>query len=92
MEKLAAEVLPEGFGFEWTTLAFQQLRAGNTAVFAFALAVAFVFLVLAAQYEKPDLAACGHSDRADVPGRGHRRRDRARLRQQHSHPRSASWC
>ncbi len=51
MEKLAAEVLPDGFGFEWTTLAFQQLRAGNTAIFAFALAVAFVFLVLAAQYE-----------------------------------------
>ncbi len=51
MEKLAAETLPEGFSFEWTTLAFQQLRAGNTAVFAFVLAVAFVFLVLAAQYE-----------------------------------------
>ena len=51
MEKLAAEVLPDGFGYEWTTLAFQQLRAGNTAIFAFALAVAFVFLVLAAQYE-----------------------------------------
>jgi multidrug efflux pump subunit AcrB len=43
--------LPEGFNYEWTTLAFQQLRAGNTAVFAFVLAVAFVFLVLAAQYE-----------------------------------------
>jgi hydrophobe/amphiphile efflux-1 (HAE1) family protein len=51
MEKLAIETLPDGFGFEWTTLAFQQLRAGNTAVFAFALAVTFVFLVLAAQYE-----------------------------------------
>ena len=51
MEKLAAETLPDGFGTEWTTLAFQQLRAGNTAIFAFALAVAFVFLVLAAQYE-----------------------------------------
>jgi multidrug efflux pump subunit AcrB len=51
MEKLAAEVLPEGFGYEWTTLAFQQLRAGSTSGFAFALAVVFVFLVLAAQYE-----------------------------------------
>ncbi len=51
MEKLAAEVLPRGFGFEWTELAFQQVRAGNTAVFAFALGVAFVFLVLAAQFE-----------------------------------------
>ena len=51
MEKLAAETLPQGFSFEWTTLAYQQLRAGNTAVFAFMLAVVFVFLVLAAQYE-----------------------------------------
>ncbi len=51
MEKLAAETLPDGFSYEWTTLAFQQLRAGNTAVFAFALAVVFVFLVLAAQFE-----------------------------------------
>ena len=51
MEKLAAETLPQGFSYEWTTLAYQQLRAGNTAVFAFLLAVVFVFLVLAAQYE-----------------------------------------
>jgi hydrophobe/amphiphile efflux-1 (HAE1) family protein len=51
MQRLAAETLPDGFGYEWTTLAFQQLRAGNTAMFAFVLAVVFVFLVLAAQYE-----------------------------------------
>jgi len=51
MEQLAAELLPEGFSYEWTTLAFQQLRAGNTAIFAFVLGVVFVFLVLAAQYE-----------------------------------------
>src|SRR5579883_2121149 len=51
MEKLAAEVLPDGFGYEWTTLAFQQIRAGSTAAFAFSLAVAFVFLLLAAQFE-----------------------------------------
>ena len=44
-------MLPHGFSYEWTTLAFQQLRAGNTAIFAFVLAVVFVFLVLAAQYE-----------------------------------------
>ena len=31
MEQLAAQTLPEGFSYEWTTLAFQQLRAGNTA-------------------------------------------------------------
>jgi multidrug efflux pump subunit AcrB len=51
MDKLAAETLPDGFATEWTTLAYQQIRAGNTAMFAFVLAVVFVFLVLAAQYE-----------------------------------------
>jgi hydrophobe/amphiphile efflux-1 (HAE1) family protein len=55
MQQLAAQTLPAGFSFEWTTLAFQQMRAGNTAVFAFLLAVAFVFLVLAAQYESVTL-------------------------------------
>jgi hydrophobe/amphiphile efflux-1 (HAE1) family protein len=51
MQKLAAETLPQGFSYEWTELAYQQQRAGNAALFAFALGVAFVFLVLAAQFE-----------------------------------------
>src|SRR5690242_12573668 len=51
MQQLAAQTLPPGFAYEWTTLAFQQLRAGDTAMFAFVLGVVFVFLVLAAQYE-----------------------------------------
>jgi multidrug efflux pump subunit AcrB len=51
MEGIAATTLPDGFAYEWTTLAYQQQRAGNTAIFAFVLAVVFVFLVLAAQYE-----------------------------------------
>ncbi len=51
MENLAAHVLPAGFSYQWTTLAFQQIRAGNTSIFAFALGVVFVFLVLAAQFE-----------------------------------------
>jgi hydrophobe/amphiphile efflux-1 (HAE1) family protein len=55
MQQLAAEALPAGFSYEWTTLAYQQIRAGNTAAFAFVLAVIFVFLVLAAQYESVTL-------------------------------------
>jgi multidrug efflux pump subunit AcrB len=50
MEKIAAEP-PAGFGFEWTEIALQEKVAGNTAGMAFGLAVAFVFLLLAAQYE-----------------------------------------
>jgi hydrophobic/amphiphilic exporter-1 (mainly G- bacteria), HAE1 family len=55
MEQLAARVLPPGLSFEWTELAFQQKAAGNTAVFVFLLAILFVFLVLAAQYESLSL-------------------------------------
>jgi HAE1 family hydrophobic/amphiphilic exporter-1 len=51
MEKIAAETLPDGFGFEWTELAYQQKLAGNTGLLVFGAAVVFVFLVLAAQYE-----------------------------------------
>jgi hydrophobe/amphiphile efflux-1 (HAE1) family protein len=51
MEAIAAEVLPDGVGFEWTDLALQEKLAGNTAVYAFGLGVVFVFLVLAALFE-----------------------------------------
>ena len=51
VEGIAAQVLPPGFGFEWTEIALQEKLAGNTAVFAFAMAVVFVFLLLAALYE-----------------------------------------
>ncbi|WP_158744182.1 efflux RND transporter permease subunit [Acidisphaera sp. L21] len=51
MEKLAADQLPPGIGFEWTDLAFQQRQAGTTAILIFGASVLFVFLVLAAQYE-----------------------------------------
>jgi HAE1 family hydrophobic/amphiphilic exporter-1 len=51
MEKLLAANLPSGFGFEWTEIALQEKIAGNTAAVAFSLAVVFVFLLLAAQYE-----------------------------------------
>ncbi len=37
--------------FEWTDLTFQQILAGNTAIYIFPLCVLFVFLALAAQYE-----------------------------------------
>ena len=51
MEKILKENLPKGMSFEWTDLTYQQILAGNTAVFIFPLCVLLVFMVLAAQYE-----------------------------------------
>lgn len=49
--KILDETLPQGFEFEWTDLTYQQILAGNTAIYIFPLCIFFVFLVLAAQYE-----------------------------------------
>ena len=51
IEQLADDSLAVGFGFEWTELALQERLAGGTAIIAFTMAVVFVFLLLAAQYE-----------------------------------------
>ena len=51
MEDLARKELPPSMGFEWTELTLQQILAGNTAPFVFAMGAVLVFLVLAAQYE-----------------------------------------
>ena len=55
MEGLATNTLPAGFAYEWTGLAYQEKAAGSSAVLIFLLAVVFVFLVLAAQYESLSL-------------------------------------
>ena len=49
--RIAAEVLPPGIGYEWTDLTYQEIIAGNSAMWVFPLALLLVFLVLAAQYE-----------------------------------------
>jgi hydrophobe/amphiphile efflux-1 (HAE1) family protein len=51
IEGIMRDVLPNGIGYEWTDLTYQQKLSGNTAVFIFPLCVLLVFLVLAAQYE-----------------------------------------
>lgn len=51
IEKIAKEVLPAGMDIEWTDLAFQEKRVGNTSIYIFAMCVIFVFLLLAALYE-----------------------------------------
>ncbi|HWZ58768.1 MAG TPA: efflux RND transporter permease subunit [Gemmatimonadaceae bacterium] len=51
MDRIAGETLPNGIGYEWTELTYQQILAGNTALWVFPLCVVLAFLVLAAQYE-----------------------------------------
>ncbi|MGA1237617.1 MAG: efflux RND transporter permease subunit, partial [Limisphaerales bacterium] len=51
MEEVAAQVLSRVFGYEWSGITYQQKKAEGQAVFVFGLAVVFVFLLLAAQYE-----------------------------------------
>jgi multidrug efflux pump len=51
MENLAKKELPTSMSYEWTELTYQEILAGNTAIFIFPLCVLFVFLTLAAQYE-----------------------------------------
>ncbi|QJW93182.1 efflux RND transporter permease subunit [Frigoriglobus tundricola] len=51
MKAITDRDLPQSMAADWTELTFLQNEAGNSAAYAFVLAVVFVFLVLAAQYE-----------------------------------------
>lgn len=51
MQELVSEQLGEGFGYEWTSVAYQETQAGNTTTIVFLMALLVAFLVLAAQYE-----------------------------------------
>lgn len=51
MEEVAEEVLPKGYTFAWSGLAFEEKKSGGTSAIAFVFGLIIVFLVLAAQYE-----------------------------------------
>jgi multidrug efflux pump len=51
IDDVADKELPQGMDYQWTELTLLQIRAGNTALAVFALAVLLVYLLLAAQYE-----------------------------------------
>jgi hydrophobe/amphiphile efflux-1 (HAE1) family protein len=55
LEEVLHQELPNGTGYEWTELTYQQILAGNTMFYIFPLVVLLVFLVLAAQYESLSL-------------------------------------
>jgi len=51
-ERVAAEVLPPDFSFDWGGASYQEKKSGGTSVLALGMAVIMVFLILAAQYER----------------------------------------
>jgi multidrug efflux pump len=51
MEEVATQVLPAGYSFGWSGLAFEEKKSGGTSSIAFVFGLIIVFLVLAAQYE-----------------------------------------
>ena len=86
MERLAAEVLPDGFAFEWTELAYQEKLAGNTGDLR-VHRLGGVRLPVPGRAVRELAAAAGRDpDRADVPARRDHRRPVPRAGQQHPDP------
>ncbi|MDY6822458.1 MAG: multidrug efflux RND transporter permease subunit [Thermodesulfobacteriota bacterium] len=55
MERLAREKLPSGYGFEWSSMSYQEKQASGTVVYMFALALIFAYLFLVGLYESWNL-------------------------------------
>ena len=51
MERLSAQMLREGYKFDWTDSSFEERKSGNMAPIALGLSLVFTFLFLAALYE-----------------------------------------
>jgi hydrophobic/amphiphilic exporter-1 (mainly G- bacteria), HAE1 family len=51
MEDVAREVLPAGYGHEWTGISLEELQAGGQSLMLFGLGLLVVYLTLSAQYE-----------------------------------------
>ena len=51
MERLGTKTLPPGYSFDWSSMSFQERKAGGKVSYLFALALLFGYLFLVAQYE-----------------------------------------
>ena len=51
LTKVADQVLPAGYTYEFSGLSYEEVKAGSTTVYIFLLSITFVFLFLAALYE-----------------------------------------
>jgi multidrug efflux pump subunit AcrB len=51
VERVSKEVLPRGYGYEWSGVTREEIESGNQAIYIFLICLVFVYLLLAAQYE-----------------------------------------
>jgi HAE1 family hydrophobic/amphiphilic exporter-1 len=51
MERLASQALPQGFGYAWSGISLEEIKAGRQSFYIFGIALLLVYLTLAAQYE-----------------------------------------
>ncbi|TFF39190.1 efflux RND transporter permease subunit [Mucilaginibacter psychrotolerans] len=51
LQEVAAQTLPQGYGYEFSGLSREELLSGSKTIYIFALSIGFVFLFLAALYE-----------------------------------------
>jgi HAE1 family hydrophobic/amphiphilic exporter-1 len=51
MERLAGQALPQGFGYAWSGISLEEIKAGRQSAYIFGIALLLVYLTLAAQYE-----------------------------------------
>lgn len=51
VKEVAADTLPRGYDVAWEGLSYDEARRGNESIVIFAVVLAFVYMVLAAQYE-----------------------------------------
>jgi multidrug efflux pump len=51
MEHIVTDQLPQGFGYDWSGMSYQEILAGNSATLLMVLSIVVVFLCLAALYE-----------------------------------------
>ncbi|MGE5845203.1 MAG: efflux RND transporter permease subunit, partial [Ignavibacteria bacterium] len=51
LQEVAAQVLPQGWGYDWANMSYQEVKAAGSGAIVFVFALLFVFLILSAQYE-----------------------------------------
>ena len=51
LKEIAERTLPQGYGYEFSGLSYEELQAGSKTIYIFILSLVFVFLFLSALYE-----------------------------------------